>query len=48
MSQEGHFAVYTGSVYDEKGQELACGVCTMYLRDTEINFRRELPLNLEV
>lgn len=48
VSQEGHFAVYTGSVYDEKGQELACGVCTMYLRDTEINFRRELPLNLEV
>ncbi len=46
VSQEGHFAVYAGSVYDEQGRELACGVCTMYLRDTEINFRRELPLNL--
>lgn len=48
VSQEeaGHFAVYSGSVYDENNQELACGVCTMYLRDTEINFRRELPLNM--
>ena len=47
VSQEGHFAVYAGSLYDEKGQELACGVCTMYLRSTEINFRRELPLNID-
>lgn len=44
LSRKPPFAVYAGSVWDEQGQELAYGVCTMYLRSTEINFRRELPL----
>ena len=43
-SRKPPFAVYAGSVWNEQGEELAYGVCTMYLRSTEINFRRERPL----
>ncbi len=45
ISRKPPFAVYAGRVWDERGQELAYGVCTMYLRSAEINFRRERPLN---
>lgn len=44
LSRKPPFAVYAGSVWNEQGEELAYGVCTMYLRSTEINFRRERPL----
>ena len=47
ISRKAPFAVYAGSVWNQQGEELAYGVCTMYLRSAEINFRRELPLNYQ-
>lgn len=40
-----HFGVCDGDVWDEEGKLLASGACTMFLRHSEINFRREHPLN---
>lgn len=40
-----HFGVCEGEILDSRGELLASGACTMYLRHTEINFRREHPLN---
>ncbi|HIU10490.1 MAG TPA: PaaI family thioesterase [Candidatus Avidehalobacter gallistercoris] len=40
-----HFSVCEGEILDSRGQLLASGACTMYLRHTEIDFRREHPLN---
>lgn len=39
------FGVCGGDIVDATGKLLASGACTMYLRHTEINFRREHPLN---
>lgn len=40
-----HFGVCDGDIWDETGKLLASGACTMFLRHSEINFRREHPLN---
>ncbi|MBQ3198876.1 MAG: PaaI family thioesterase [Firmicutes bacterium] len=40
-----HFSVCDGDLWDADGKLLASGACTMYLRHTEIDFRREHPLN---
>lgn len=40
-----HFGVCDGDIWDESGKLLASGACTMFLRHTEIDFRREHPLN---
>lgn len=40
-----HFGVSGGSLWDEQGKLLASGACTMFLRHSEIDFRREHPLN---
>ncbi len=39
------FGVCGGDIVDANGKLLASGACTMYLRHSEINFRREYPLN---
>lgn len=39
------FGVCGGDIMDAAGKLLASGACTMYLRHSEINFRREYPLN---
>lgn len=40
-----HFGVCDGDIWDADGKLLASGACTMFLRHSEINFRREHPLN---
>lgn len=40
-----HFGVCGGDVWDERGRLLASGACTMFLRHSEIDFRREHPMN---
>ena len=40
-----HFGVSGGEIWDESGRLLATGSCTMFLRHSEIDFRREHPLN---
>lgn len=45
LSRGEHFGVCNGDIWDETGKLLASGACTMFLRHSEINFRREHPLN---